>query len=110
MQNQTVKGLGFDRSYNFPISKQTFYHRIIDLEIEKTFIPPEHRFHKLIVVSQINTEEEKKLARSVKDYNTKEKFSLYMNDEFFLALLLQEQIYVNTLVVKVRYNFQRLED
>ena len=46
-------------------------------------IDPIDKFHELIVVSSINTEEDKKLSWQVKDKKIKKIFAVYMSDKSF---------------------------
>jgi hypothetical protein len=51
-------------------------------------VAPVDKYHKLIVVSSINTEEEKDLAWQFKDEKLKRRFQAYMKDEAFYEFFL----------------------
>jgi hypothetical protein len=64
----------------------------------------------LIVISSINTREDSKLARQVKDEKIKKRFDIYMTDSDFYESFLANPIYLSSLLVKVRYYLNRDED
>ena len=109
IKNKSVSWIWFDKTHDFPVSRQEFYHRISDLQWDNTNIKPIDKYHNLLVVSPINTKEDKKLAWQVKDKVLKERFSVYMKDNDFYNTFLEKPFYLKELLVKVRY-FIKIND
>ena len=110
LTNPDVKWLGFDRTEKFPILRNEFAYRIVDLNTKTSPIDPIEKYHELIVVSSINTKEESKLARQVKDKNNKKRFDVYMCDKVFYERFLENPIVLKKLIVKMQYKLKRDEE
>lgn len=110
LNNVVTKWIGFDSTEDFPIQRNQFVRKISDLPDDLSDVAPVDKYHKLIVVSSINTEEEKDLAWQFKDEKLKRRFQAYMKDEAFYEFFLWESIYLKTLLVKVRYFFKKDEN
>jgi len=109
LQNSNVKAIWFDKTNNFPIHRLDFFQRIADLSLEKFSFDPIDKYHKVLVISWINTEEDKHLVWQFKDRKIKKKFSAYMRDDDFYNFFLSKQIYLVNLLVKIRY-FPKLNE
>lgn len=107
LSNDDVLWVGFDNTERFPIKTWDFYHRIYDLKEVNTWLEPIDKYHKLTVVSAINTKEDKDLAWQVKDPKIKKRFSVYMKDEDFYEFFLENPMYISSMLVKVRYHLTR---
>lgn len=106
--NPKVIGLWFDKEDIFPVPRNEFAYRIVDLKHKTSSIDPVEKFHKLKVVSPINTKEDKELCRQVKDIQKKsQRFSVYMEDQKFYDFFLNNPFFINTLIVKVSYHIER---
>jgi len=110
LNNVATRWIGFDPTENFPVQRNQFVRKILDLPEDLSDITPVDKYHKLIVVSSINTEEEKDLAWQLKDEKLKRRFQAYMKDEAFYDFFLWASIYLKTLLVKVRYSFKKDEN
>ena len=110
LSNKSNKWIGFDSTENFPVQRNQFVRKISDLPEDLLGIEPIDKYHRLIVVSSINTEEEKDLAWQFKDEKLKRRFQAYMKDEAFYEFFLSESIYLKNLLVKVRYFFKKDEN
>jgi len=108
LKNPKVKWLWFNKEHNFPVPKNEFAYRIVDLKSKLSSIDPIEKFHKLKVVSPINTKEDKDLCRQVKDVQKKsQRFNVYMEDQNFYDFFLNNPFFINTLIVKVSYHIER---
>jgi len=103
INNKNVKAVWFDKTNDFPVNRNDFLSRISDLSIEKLWLQPIDKYHKLTVISWINTPEDKRLVWQFKDRKVKKKFSAYMKDDDFYNFFLSNQIYLVNIVAKVRY-------
>ena len=110
LDNPDVKNIWFSRSNVFPIPRNEFAYRTVDLKEKVSDIWPVDKFHKLIVISSINTKEDSKLTWHVKDETIKKKFEAYMKDITFYESFLLTPIYLKTLLVKMRYYLNRDEN
>jgi hypothetical protein len=111
ISNEKTRGIWFDNSQEFPISRDGFNLRIVNLNDELEDVPPVDKYHELTVVSPINTVEDKDLCWQVKDKRRNSKrFSVYMKDDGFYELYLSQLFSLKTLLVKVRYIIKRNED
>jgi len=78
------------------------------LKHKTSLIDPIEKFHKLKVVSPINTKEDKELCRQVKDVQKKsQRFNIYMEDQNFYDFFLNNPFFINTFIVKVSYHIER---
>lgn len=107
LSNDDVLWVGFNNSEHFPVKTWDFYYRIYDLKEINTWLEPIDKYHKLIVVSAINTKEDKDLAWQVKDPKIKKRFSVYMKDDDFYEFFLDNPMYISSMLVKVRYHLTR---
>lgn len=103
LDNQNIRAIWFDNTQNFPIQKLDFFHKMVDLSLEKFSFDPIDRYHNVLIVSWINTYEDKYLVWQLKDKKVKRKFSAYMKDEEFNDFFLSKKIYLDNLTVKLRY-------
>lgn len=103
LDNPNVKAIWFDNSQNFPIQKLDFFQKMVDLSLEKFSFDPIDKYHNVLVISWINTYEDKYLVWQLKDKKVKRKFSAYMKDDEFNDFFLSKKIYLDNLTVKLRY-------
>lgn len=68
------------------------------------------KIHHLTVIKPVNDEEYKDLMWIVEDINWKEKFWVYMNDEDFYKMHLQEVLGLKTLIARVKYTINEDQD
>lgn len=109
IENREVKWIGFDQSENFPINRTQFWLRVL-LDEKLSKIDPIDKFHELIVVSSIITEEDRKLSWQVKDKKIKKRFDIYMSDKSFYDWFLKKPFMIKKMIVKVRYTLKRNEE
>ena len=108
LKNPEIKWLWFSKEDIFPVSRNEFAYRIVDLKHKTSLIDPIEKFHKLKVVSPINTKEDKELCRQVKDVQKKsQRFNIYMEDQNFYDFFLNNPFFINTFIVKVSYHIER---
>lgn len=107
IDNTDVKGIWFSKEHNFTIPRNEFAYRTVDLKSKTSKIDPIDKFHDLIVVSSINTKEDRKLAWQVKDKKVKKRFDIYMEDNDFYEIFLSNPFYLKSILVKVRYYLNR---
>ena len=107
LTNPDVQWIWFDCSHNFPIHRDSFWYRIVELEEKLSDLEPIDKFHHLTIVSQINTKDEKNLAWRVKDIKNYDRFYAYMKDKWFSKYILENHIYLESIKVKMRYHLKR---
>ena len=101
-KNTDVNWIWFTRSHDFPVQRSDFFDHIIDLQWEDN-IEPIIKHHELIVISPINTFEDKKLTWQFKDKQWSERFNAYMKDESFYEFYLAKPFYIHNLVIEMVY-------
>jgi hypothetical protein len=106
IKNKDVQWLWFDTSHNFPINRWDFNYRVSELNWENSNIEPVDKYHDLLVVSPINTKDDKKLSWQFKDPILKERFWAYMEDKVFYNNYLKNPIYLKKIIVKMRYHIK----
>ncbi len=101
LDNDEVTSLGFDDSVHFPIKRNDFVNRVTGLS--KSDLEPIEKFHKLKVVSSIQTKEDENRVWQVKDIKKGEIKGVYIKDENFYDFYWQNSLLIKNFVVKVRY-------
>lgn len=102
--NKEVLGIWFNKDDDFPIDRNQFPYKTIELKKEKTWNKFIDKFHDLLVVSPINYEKYKHLQWRVEDKISKEKFWVSMKDDDFYDVLFTTNLMIKEFLVKVRYN------
>lgn len=101
--NKDVKWIGFECEHNFPIPRTDFLYKKVDLRKEKISDNHVDKFHDLLVVSSINIESKKNRMWDVMDKNTKEIFSVNMDDEDFYKMYFENKLLIQEFKVRIRY-------
>lgn len=102
IDNQELKGIGFDNSEKFPISKDQFPYKLTDLRGIKRTIK-RRKIHILKVVSSINAQENAEDAWRVKDIKKGSTEYVYMKDTSFYKLYWDNDLKVHTMIAQVKY-------
>lgn len=101
--NHDVLGIWFCKENDFPVDRDMFPYKTIELKREKESSDFIDKYHHLLVVSPINLESEKHLKWKVKDFYTMESFSVSMWDEDFYEVYFSNSLMVKEFKVRVRY-------
>lgn len=111
LKNRKINAIWFMPNWRGKIPRDEFWYRIVDLKAKVSQISPIEKFHKLKVVSSINTREDKDLVRHVKDVISRSKrFTAYMSDQNFYDFYLNKPFFIDSLVVKMLYTVDRDEN
>lgn len=103
ISNSDVSWIWFCEKHNFPIERNSFIYKTIELKKEKTWDKFIDKYHDLIVVSSINSEKDKKLKWHVKDKITEERFWVDILDDDFYTIYFSSTLMVKEFKVRVRY-------
>jgi len=106
LANESVEAIGFKKEDDFSIKRNQFLYKIARLEGVRKAPGPSDKLHQLIIVTSVNTLEDSSLAWQVRGLNEKKRFSVYMKDKKFNKFFIKEQIYLKTIVARVRYYYE----
>jgi len=101
--NKNILWLWFCKWHSFPIDRNTFLYKTIELKKEKTWNKFVDKYHELRIVSSINSEKEKKLMWQVKDKNSDERFWVNIWDKDFYEIYFSNNLLIRNFKVRIRY-------